>query len=116
MLQNKVQLIGNLGESLELKEVGENKVVNFSLATDESYKDKDGKKVEKTAWHRVVAWGKVAEILAEHTQKGSKIAVSGKLTYGKYTKEKDGVEFEIPTTEILVEEFTFLGSPNNKEE
>lgn len=116
MLQNQIQIIGNLGAQIELKEVNQKKVANFSLASDESYKDAQGNKVDKTVWHKVVAWGKSAEILAEHTKKGSKLLVKGKLTYNKYTKEKDGVEFEIPSTEIQIEEFLFLGNPNKKEE
>ena len=111
MLQNNVQLIGNVGAEIELKGTNENNVVNFSLATDESYTNSQGQKVEKTVWYRIVAWGKTAQILSEHTKKGSKLLVKGKLTYNKYTKEKDGVKFDIQTTEIQVNEFLFLGNP-----
>lgn len=116
MLQNKVQIVGNLGSKIELKEVNGKSVANFSIASDESYKDAQGAKIDKVVWHRVVAWGKTAEILEQHTQKGSKLAIEGRLIYNKYTKEKDGVQFEIPTAEILVTEFLFLGNPIKKEE
>jgi len=86
---NEIKLIGNLGQAPELKtfENG-NKVVMFSLATTESYVKKDtNEKVETTQWHRVVAWGKLAEIIEKFVAKGDKLYVNGKMTYRQYETE-----------------------------
>ncbi|MCG8226365.1 single-stranded DNA-binding protein [Tenacibaculum finnmarkense] len=110
MLQNSVTIIGNLGQDLDLKNIQNRNVVNFSLATNENYKNSAGEKVEKTVWHKCVAWGKIAEILVKYTHKGDKIGIKGKLTYGKYEKEIGEEKIEIQTVEILIEDFIFLGT------
>lgn len=103
---NEIKLIGNLGQAPELKtfENG-NKVVAFSLATTESYVKKDtNEKVETTQWHRVVAWGKLAEIIEKYVAKGDKLYVNGKMTYRQY--ETEGGEkkqiAEIVASDILL--------------
>ncbi|MFL0137726.1 single-stranded DNA-binding protein [Tenacibaculum maritimum] len=116
MLQNQVQLIGNLGADIELKELGDKSVANFSLASNEDYKNAQGEKVAKSVWHRCTAWGKTAEILANHAKKGTKLCIKGKLIYGKYVKVVGTEEITIPTTEILIEEFLFLGGGDKKTE
>lgn len=103
---NEIKLIGNLGQAPELKtfENG-NKVVAFSLATTESYVKKEtNEKVETTQWHRVVAWGKLAEIIEKYVAKGDKLYVNGKMTYRQY--ETEGGEkkqiAEIVASDILL--------------
>ena len=77
---NKVILIGHLGQDPEVKAMSNGKsVCNFSLATSESWKDKNGQKTEKTEWHRIVMFGKVADICGQYLQKGSQIYIEGKL-------------------------------------
>ena len=76
---NKVTLIGRLGQDPEIREVGMSKVANFSVATDESYTDKSGNKVEKTEWHRIVMWNKPAETAERYLKKGSLVYIEGKL-------------------------------------
>lgn len=110
-IKNKVQLIGNIGQTPELKELdGGKKVINFSLATNEVYTNAAGEKVTNTAWHNVVAWGKTAEHLQKFAKKGSQLAIEGKLTYRSYDN-KDGQT--ITTTEILVNEFLAMGKNEN---
>ena len=103
---NQVNIIGNVGQDPELREVGGNSVVNFSVATTERYKDKSGEQQENTQWHRVSFWGKPAEIIAQYVRKGSKLYVGGSLEYRKY--DKDGVE--MTATNIKGRDFKFLDS------
>lgn len=105
MLKNRVQLIGNLGDNIETKSLENGNVVaNFSLATNESYKNSQGEKITETYWHKCTAWGKTAELLEKFTSKGSEIAIEGKLSYSTY--EKDGVKMK--SAEIVVNEVLFL--------
>lgn len=87
-LKNKVQLIGNVGNAPEIKTLESGKkVANFSLATNEFYKNSDGKKVQNTQWHNIIAWGKIAEIVEKYVGKGKKVAIEGKLTSHSYDTE-----------------------------
>src|SRR5690554_4714066 len=106
-LKNKVQLIGRLGAKVEFKPLdGGKAVARVSLATHESYKNAQGEKVDETTWHNIVAWGKTAEILHKYTDKGSEVAVEGKLINRVYTG-KDGVKKYF--TEIQVNEILLMG-------
>lgn len=105
-LKNKVQLIGNIGQTPELKTLESGKLVlNFSLATNESYKSENGEKITNTAWHNIVAWQKTAELLSKLTKKGSSIAVEGKISYRTW-ENKEGQK--IRETDIVVEDFLLL--------
>jgi single-strand DNA-binding protein len=105
-IKNKVQLIGHLGSKLDLKSLESGKSVgNVSLATSEVYKNQKGERVEETIWHNLVVWDKTAENLAKFTDKGSEIAIEGKLTNRSYT-DKNGDKKGI--TEIVVNEFLLL--------
>ena len=109
-LRNKVQLIGNLGQNPEVKELnGGKKVAKFSLATNETYRNKAGEKVTDTQWHNLVAWGKTAEIIEKYLKKGSEVAIEGKLLNRNYT-DKEGVKRYV--TEIQVSELLMLGGKN----
>lgn len=106
-LRNKVQLIGNLGQNPEVKELnGGKKVAKFSLATNEIYRNKAGEKVTDTQWHNLVAWGKTAEVIEKYLKKGSEVAVEGKILNRNYT-DKEGVKRYI--TEIQVSDLLMLG-------
>ncbi len=108
---NKVMLIGNLGSDPELRYTqGGTPVASFSLATNESYKGQDGNLVEKTEWHRIVAWRKAAETMAQYLKKGSKVYVEGKLQTRSWD-DKDGSKKYM--TEIVVDTFMFLDSRGN---
>ena len=106
-MKNKVQLIGHVGQEPEIKTFGEGKkVANISLATNESYTNSKGEKVEETQWHKVKAWGKVAEIIEKYVTKGKEIAIEGKLTYSDYL-DKDGVKRYV--TEVVASDVLLLG-------
>lgn len=103
---NKAMLIGRLGQDVNMNHTaGGMQVANFTMATDESYKDKDGQKVERTEWHRVVAWGKLAELCSTYLRKGSMCHVEGKLQTRKW-QDKDGQDRY--TTEIVAQNVIFL--------
>ena len=80
MSVNKVMLVGRLGQDPDVRYMpNETAVCNFSLATSRRYKNKDGERVENTEWHRVVMFGKLAEIAKEYVKKGSQIYIEGRL-------------------------------------
>jgi single-strand DNA-binding protein len=111
-LKNKVQLIGNLGQNPDIKTFdGGKKLAKFSIATNESYRNVNGEKVNETQWHNLVAWGKLAEIVEKYVTKGSEVAVEGKLTYRTYN-DKDGTKKYF--TEIQVNELLMLGERPSK--
>ncbi len=88
MSVNKVILLGRVGKQPEIKQVGENKVANFSLATSEKFNDKNGNKVENTEWHNIVFWGKQAELIERYVNKGDELYIEGSIKTETY--EKDG--------------------------
>jgi single-strand DNA-binding protein len=107
-IRNKVQLIGNLGKSPEVRttETGK-KLVKLSVATNEIYTNSKGEKVKETQWHNLVAWGKLADIAEKYLNTGSEVAVEGKLVNRDYT-DKEGNKKNV--TEIQVNELLMLGS------
>ncbi|HMR93620.1 MAG TPA: single-stranded DNA-binding protein [Chitinophagaceae bacterium] len=107
-LKNKVQLIGHLGAKPEVKktEAGK-KLAVFSIATSETYRTAKGEKVTDTQWHRVVAWGKVADIAEQYLDKGKEVAIEGKLVNRSYN-DKEGNKRYI--TEIQAGEILLLGA------
>ena len=104
---NKVILIGNLGRDPEIRYSQQGvAVVNFSIATSEQWTDKNtGEKQEKTEWHRIVSFGKPAEILEKYLSKGQRVYIEGRLQTRNY--EKDGQTHYI--TEVVATNFQFLG-------
>jgi len=105
---NKVILIGNLGQDPELRYTGSGTAVcNMRLATNESYKDSNGELVEKTEWHSVVAWARLAEICGEYLKKGSQVYFEGSLQTRQW-EDKDGNTRY--TTEVKAREMMMLDS------
>ena len=104
-MKNKVQLIGHVGQDPEIKQLENGRVANFTIATNESYTNAKGEKVEQTEWHRVSAWGKTVDIIEQFLTKGSHVAVEGKLTHRSYD-DKDGNKRYI--TEVIANELVFL--------
>ena len=103
---NRVQLIGNVGKDAELRQTASGTAVaNFSVATNESWKDKEGVLQEKTEWHNVVAWARLAEICGEYVKKGGKVYVEGRLTTRSY-EDKEGVKKY--ATEIVANDLILL--------
>ncbi len=106
-LRNKVQLIGNLGNEPEIitSESGK-KLAKFSLATNDSYKDASGQKVDNVQWHNLVAWNKTADIIEKYVTKGKEVAIEGKLTSRSY-ETKEGEKRYV--TEVVVNELLMFG-------
>ena len=105
-VDNRVQLIGFLGQEIEVKEIAEGKkVAHVSMATHEHRKGEDGKKEVLTTWHNLVAWNKKAEVMAKIFTKGQRLYVEGKLNYREYTG-KDNVKKQ--ATEIIISDFKKL--------
>ncbi|SOC79658.1 single-strand binding protein [Salinimicrobium sediminis] len=106
-LRNKVQLIGNVGNTPEILTFDSGKkMAKFSIATNETYKNNKGEKVTDTQWHNVVAWGKIAELIENYVPKGKEIGLEGRLTSRSYD-DKDGVKKYI--TEVICNEVLLLG-------
>lgn len=106
-MKNKVQLIGHVGQTPEVKTLdGGKKLANITIATNEVYYKDNGDKVEQTEWHRITAWGKVAEIIEKYVTKGKEIAIEGRLTHRSYD-DKDGNKRYI--TEVIANDILLLG-------
>lgn len=109
-LKNKVQLIGHLGNNPEIVNLESGKkLAKFSIATNDTYKNAQGEKVQDTQWHNLVAWGKTAEIIEKYIKKGSEIAIEGKLTTRSYDDKEGNKRY---VTEVVVNEMLMLGSKN----
>ena len=106
---NKAILIGRLGADPEMRYTASGTAVcKFSLATSRKYTTKDGQKQEKTEWHRIVVWRRLAEICGQYLAKGKQVMIEGRIEYGSY--EKDGVKHY--TTDIIAENMQMLGTPD----
>ena len=108
MSVNKVILVGRLGQNPEIRYTPSGAgVTNFSVATNESWTDKSGQKQERTEWHRVVVWGKLAELCSQYLQKGRQVYVEGRLQTRQW-QDKDGQTKY--TTEVQAQTVQFLGA------
>ncbi|MES2205700.1 MAG: single-stranded DNA-binding protein [Pseudomonadota bacterium] len=105
---NKVILIGNLGRDPEVRYMPNGEAVaNFSIATTESWKDKSGQRQEKTEWHRIVMYRRLAEIAGEYLKKGSQVYIEGRLETRKW-QDKEGQERT--TVDVVASEMKMLSS------
>lgn len=111
MSLNKVMLIGNLGKDPEVRDVNGKSVCTFSMATSETWNDKEGQKQERTEWHRVVVWGPQAKPCGEYLAKGRQCYVEGSIRQRQYD-DKDGNTKYI--TEIIAQRVQFLGGKPNE--
>jgi single-strand DNA-binding protein len=103
---NKVTLIGNLGQKPELRKTKEGTSVgNFSLATHYTMKDEEGAAAERVDWHRIVVWGRTAEVCAEHLDTGSLVYIEGRLSYREYLDKEDKERFVV---EVVASDVQFL--------
>jgi single-strand DNA-binding protein len=109
MSVNKAILVGRLGRDPETRYTsGGQAVANFTLATDESYKDRSGERQKRTEWHRVVLWGKLAEIAQQYLKKGMLVYVEGRIQTRQWEDKRDGQKRQ--TTEIVGTTMRMLGS------
>ena len=110
-IKNHVQLIGNVGQEPTVTNLESGKkVVRFSLATNENYKNDKGEKVQSTDWHTVVAWGKTAEIVEKYAVKGKEIGITGKLKTRSYTTDDGNQRY---VTEVVANEILLLGGKSD---
>lgn len=111
-LANRVTLIGNLGQDPETKttESGK-KLVHFTLATKDGFKNAEGQRVNETTWHNIIAWNGLADVAGKFLKKGNEVAVEGRIVYRSY-EDKKGVTKYI--TEIVLNDLELLRNGNGK--
>lgn len=113
MSVNKVFLVGHVGKDPDVRHLDSGvTVARFSLATNETYTDKSGKKVTQTEWHNIVVWSKLAEVAEKYVKTGKLLFVEGRLKTSSYD-DKEGVKRY--KTEIFCDTFRFLGSSGSSE-
>jgi len=104
---NKVMLIGNVGSDPEIRmTLSGSKVAKLSLATNRTYQDRSGEQQERTDWHRLTFFGKLAEIVEEFVSKGHKLFVEGRIEYSQTQDDKGGTRY---WTDVVVNEMVMLG-------
>ena len=108
---NKVQLLGNIGKDPEVRETKAGNVANMVMATSERYTDKSGQKQEKTEWHNLVVFGKLADVVAKYVKKGDKLYVEGSITTRKWEDKEGNTRYN---TEIKVRDLTMLGGTEKR--
>ena len=111
---NKVMLIGNLGKDPEVKYLDSGvSVANFSLATTENYKNKEGEKVSQTEWHNIVLWRGLAEVAEKYLKKGASVYIEGKIKTRKWEDKDGNTRYN---TEIFADNMTMLGGKKDSQE
>lgn len=109
---NKVIIVGRLGTDPEVKTVGQGQTVTrLSIATSENWTDKQGQKQERTEWHRIVVWGRLAEICGKHLSKGRQVYVEGRLQTRSWEDQQGQKRY---TTEIVANTVQFLGAASGE--
>lgn len=112
MSVNKVIIVGRLGADPELKSLGSGQsVANFNVATSENWVDREGQKQERTEWHRIVVWGKLAEICRQYLAKGRQVFVEGKLQTRSWEDQQGQKRY---TTEIVANNIQFIGGASDR--
>lgn len=107
---NKVILVGNVGKDPEIQYIKEDiPVARFTLATSETYRDKNGEKVKTTEWHNITAWRNTAKIIEQYVKKGDQLYIEGKISTRSYEKDGETKYF----TEIVVNQLQMLGSKSS---
>jgi single-strand DNA-binding protein len=107
-LRNRVNLIGNLGQDPEIKNLENGKkVTRFTLATSEEFKNSEGQKVKETTWHNIVAWNGLADVTSRYLKKGRQVAVEGRIAYRSF-EDKNGATRNV--TEIIINDLLMLRS------
>ena len=109
-LRNRVQLIGNLGNDPEIKELDSGKkLARFSIATNDSYKNSEGERITSTQWHNIVAWDNHASIAEKFLKKGREVAIEGRLAHRSYDDKEGNTKY---ITEVIVNEILLLSNGN----
>lgn len=109
---NKVILVGNVGQDPEIRHINDDtQVAKFTLATSESYKNKEGERITQTEWHNIVVWRGLSKVVEQYVKKGSQIYIEGKITNRSYEKDGQTKYF----TEIVANELKLLGKRSEGE-
>ena len=109
---NKVMLVGNLGANPEMRYTPSGAAVtNFNIATSEAWTDKTGQRQERTEWHRIVVWGRIAEVCSQYLSKGRQVFVEGRLQTRQWEDKDGGKRY---TTEVIASNIQFLGSKSDQ--
>jgi single-strand DNA-binding protein len=109
-LKNRVQLIGRRGKDPIVNKTDKGtEVARFTLATNDSYKDSAGEKVEEVQWHNIVVWGRKAEVVKQYLTKGKEIAIEGKLAHRTFEDKEGNTRY---ISEVVVKELLMLSRPN----
>lgn len=112
-LRNSVRLMGHLGKSPELRTTPNGKkVATFSLATNDSYVDAEGKRISETMWHNLVAWGRQAEFSEKYLDKGKEVCVEGKISNRQYVDKQGQKKY---VTEIVISDILMVGPKEKKD-
>lgn len=110
---NKVILIGRVGQEVNVRTVGDQKVASFSLATSEKFRGKDGNTVEQTEWHSITIWGRLAEVAEKYVTKGTQVYVEGKIKTEKYTDNSGNEKY---VTRIIANSMQLLGGRSENQQ
>jgi single-strand DNA-binding protein len=111
-LRNRVQLIGNLGNDPEIKELDSGKkMARFSIATNDSYKNSEGQRITSTQWHNIVAWDNHASIVERFLTKGREVAIEGRLVHRSYEDKEGNTKY---ISEIIVSEILLLSNSSKE--
>ena len=113
-LRNKVQLIGRLGQDPEIRTLESGKkVAHFNIATNESYRNSEGTKIDETTWHSIVAWNSLAELVSRYLSKGKEVCIEGRINYRTYS-DKNGMQKNV--TEIVATDLVIMGQTGKARE
>lgn len=112
MAVNKIYLLGRTGKDPEVKTIGDAKCAQFTLATSERYKDRNGEMQENTDWHNIVCWRQTADIVEKYVKKGSQLFIEGKVKYRSYETDRGEKRY---VTDIVAERIELLGKPEGQQ-
>lgn len=112
MAVNKIFLLGRTGKDSEVKTIGDAKCAQFTLATSERYKDRNGEMQENTDWHNIVCWRRTADIVEKYVKKGSQLFIEGKVKYRSYETDRGEKRY---VTDIVAERIELLGKPEGQQ-
>lgn len=110
---NKVTIMGRIGSEIETKNVANNYVAKFSVATSEKWKNKAGEKQEKTSWHNITAWGNIAKVVSQYSGKGKRVLIEGKIDYRTWDKTDGSKGY---ATDIIANNVSIIDFNENEKE
>jgi single-strand DNA-binding protein len=110
---NLIILLGNVGKDVEVRNAGNTKCATFSIATNETWKDKNGEKKQDTQWHNIVVWGALVDVVSKYVKKGDKLLVRGKVVNRSYQDKDGNTKY---TSEVIASDIELQGEKSNRDE